>query len=453
MMRILDWNTLDKLARRLALTRPQHQVRAEVTRAACELIERVREEGDTALRALTRRFDGVGIKSIAVDRNEFGEARRSLNGPQLAALRRAIRNVERFHELQLPKPRVVEVENGVRCEELIRPLARVGLYVPGGSAPLVSTVIMLAVPARIAGCAQCVLCTPPGRDGSVHPALLVAAQLCGISSVFRVGGAQAIAALAYGTESIPKVDKVFGPGNAWVAAAKALVASDPAGAACDLPAGPSEVLIVADETARPEFVAADLLAQAEHDGLAQAILVTDSRYFAEGVAREIRRQRPGLTRGEILTQSLDASRAIVVADLDTALQVANEYAPEHLLLQVREPRRWLAHVQNAGAVFLGPWSPEPLGDYCSGTNHVLPTYGYARTSSGLSVRDFVKTLTVQEVSSEGLAALGPTAVTLAELEGLDAHASAVTRRLAVLGAEGRASAFTGKRAPASVGAR
>jgi histidinol dehydrogenase len=450
-MRILDWNTLDKRARRAALARPQHQMRAEVSRIAGELVQHVREEGDRALRALTRRFDGALVKSIAVHRNEFAEARRSLSESQISALERAIENVQRFHELQLPHPRAVEIEHGVRCEELIRPLAKVGLYVPGGSAPLVSTVIMLAVPARIAGCAQRVLCTPPARDGSVYPALLAVAQICGISTVFKVGGAQAIAALAYGTESVPKVDKIFGPGNAWVTAAKSLVANDPEGAACDLPAGPSEVLVIADETARPEFVAADLLAQAEHDGLAQSILVTTSRPFGEEVAREIRRQRPGLSRGEILTQSLGSARAIVVTDLDTALQVANEYAPEHLLLQVREPRRWLAHVQNAGAVFLGPWSPEPLGDYCSGTNHVLPTYGYARTCSGLSVRDFVKTVSVQEVSCDGLAALGPTAVTLAELEGLDAHASAVTRRLAALG-DGTL-ALRRRRASVSVGAR
>lgn len=452
-MRILDWDTLDKPARRAALARPQLQARAEVSRVVGEIIERVRREGDAALRSLTHRFDRAEINSIAVGRNEFAEARRAMTQEQIAALERAMRNVERFHELQLPKPRIVEIENGVRCEELIRSLASVGLYVPGGTAPLPSTVIMLAVPALIAGCPQRVLCTPPRRDGSVHPAVLVAAQLCGINTVFKVGGAQAVAALAYGTESVPKVDKIFGPGNAWVTAAKALVASDPTGAACDLPAGPSEVLVVADETARAEFVAADLLAQAEHDLLAQAILVTDSRALAENVVRQIRRQRKWLSRGEILAHSLAASRAIVVADLDRALQVANEYAPEHLLLQVREPRRWLAHVQNAGAVFLGTWSPEPLGDYCSGTNHVLPTYGYSRTESGLSVRAFVKTVSVQEVSSDGLAALGPTAVALADLEGLDAHVSAVTRRLAVLGEEARASALTGKMVSVSAGAR
>jgi histidinol dehydrogenase len=448
-MRIVDWNTLDKPARQAALARPQLKLRAEVVSGAGEIIERVRQDGDAALRAFTQRFDGPEIKSLAVDRNEFAEARRALTNRQIAALERAVANVQRFHELQVPKALAVEVEHGVRCEQLVRAIASVGLYAPGGTAPLPSTVIMLAVPACIAGCAQRALCTPSRRDGTVHPAVLVAAQLCGISTVFKVGGAQAIAALAYGTESVPKVDKIFGPGNNWVTAAKQLVANDPQGAACDLPAGPSEVLVVADERARAEFVAADLLAQAEHDVLAQAILVTDSRPLAEAVVRQIRKQRQVLSRGTILTQSLVACRAILVSDLDTALQVANEYAPEHLMLHVHEPRRWLAHVQNAGSVFLGPWSPEPLGDYCSGTNHVLPTYGHARTFSGLSVRDFVKTIAVQEISSEGLVALGPTAVTLAELEGLDAHASAVTRRLVALTKEGIAAAVT---AVAGVGA-
>ena len=431
-MRILDWSSLDRSARRAVLARPQHHVRAEVTRVAAELIEQVRKGGDAALRALTQRLDGAQVTSPIVSKTEFTEARRAIDEKQLAAIERALRNVERFHENQLPKARVVDVESGVRCEEIIRPVGSVGLYVPGGTAPLPSTVIMLAVPARIAGCPQRVLCTPPRRDGTVDPAVLVTAQLCGVKAVFKVGGAQAIAALAYGTESVPKVDKIFGPGNTWVTAAKSLVATDPEGAACDLPAGPTEILVVADESSSAELVAADLLAQAEHDVLAQAILVTDSRALAEAVVRQIRRQRQGLSRGTILAHSLSACRAVIVPDLDTALQVANEYAPEHLMLQVREPRRWLAQVQNAGSVFLGPWSPEPLGDYCSGTNHVLPTYGHARSFSGLSVHDFVKMVTVQEVSSGGLAALGPTAVTLAGLEGLDAHAGAVTRRLAAL---------------------
>ncbi|HEY2591029.1 MAG TPA: histidinol dehydrogenase, partial [Steroidobacteraceae bacterium] len=265
---------------------------------------------------------------------------------------------------------------------------------------------------------------------------LVAAELCGIDTIFKVGGAQAIAALAYGTQSVPKVDKVFGPGNVWVTEAKQRVAADPEGAACDLPAGPSEVLVIADESARAELVASDLLAQAEHDALSQAVLVTPSAALAEAVVAEVERQFGTLSRRAILERSLAASRSIVVPDLATAMAVSNEYAPEHLILQVREPRRWLAEVRSAGSVFLGPWSPEPLGDYCSGTNHVLPTYGYARAYSGLSVLDFVKRITVQELTPDGLASLGPVAAELARLEGLDAHANAVERRLALLGGSG-----------------
>jgi histidinol dehydrogenase len=431
-VRILDWNTLDNPGRLAALARPLLQARAELTRVTAGVIERVREEGDAALLDLTKTFDGVSLKKLAVEEAEFSAARGSLNDAQLAALERAIANVARFHEAQQRQPVSLETEPGVRCEQLLRPISAVGLYVPAGSAPLPSAVIMLGIPARLANCPQRVLCTPPRPNGSVHPAILVAARLCGIETVLKLGGAQAIAALAYGTESVPRVDKIFGPGNAWVTAAKGLVSADPAGASCDLPAGPSEVLIVADDSADAGFVAADLLAQAEHDPLAQAILVTDSRTLARAVLAQIRVQRAILSRRAILAESLLSCRCIVAPDLDTALRISNDYAPEHLLLQVREPRQWLARVRNAGSVFLGPWSAEPLGDYCTGTNHVLPTYGYARSLSGLSVSDFVKTISVQELSPAGLAALGPTAVTLAELEGLDAHAQAVSRRLSAL---------------------
>jgi len=431
-MQILDWKSLDRAGRRAVLARPALKSRGDVNRVVLEIIERVRREGDAAVRLLTQRFDLVAIEQLAVSEAEFRDARRALDPKQLAALKRAIDNVERFHEAHAPHESSVQIETGVQCGQLIRPIGAVGLYVPAGTAPLPSTVIMLAVPARIAGCPRRILCTPSRRDGSAHPAVLTAAHLCGIDTVFKVGGAQAIAALAYGTESIPKVDKIFGPGNAWVTAAKQLVANDPGGAACDLPAGPSEVLVVADESARGDFVAADLLAQAEHDTLAQAILVTDSAALAGRVADEIQRQLAALSRETILTQSLRACRCILVPDLTTAMTVANAYAPEHLILEVREPRGWLGYVENAGSVFLGHWSPEPLGDYCSGTNHVLPTDGHARTFSGLSVRDFVKTISVQEISPAGLRSLGPTAVTLAELEGLDAHAEAVACRLAAL---------------------
>lgn len=441
-MRILDWSTLDEAGRRAALARPGRGARSGVERLARDVIAEVRKGGDAALRLLTRRFDGVDLQTFAVAPQEFTEARSRISHEQIAALERAIANVQRYHQAQAPRPLLLEIETGVRCEQIIRPIESVGLYVPAGTAPLPSAVVMLAVPARIAGVPRRILCTPPQRDGLVHPAVLAAAELCGISEVFKVGGAQAIAALAFGTESIPRVDKIFGPGNAWVTAAKTLIAGDPEGPACDLPAGPSEVLIVADETAECELVAADLLAQAEHDPLAQTILLTQSRSLIERLSGEIARQRATLLRGTILDESLSCCRLILVPDLETALRVVNTYAPEHLMLEVRDSRRWLSEVQNAGSIFLGPWSAEPLGDYCSGPNHVLPTDGHARTLSGLSVRDFVKTIPVQEVSAAGIRALGPTAVVLAELEGLDAHASAVRRRLTALEA-GSAGALAG----------
>jgi histidinol dehydrogenase len=432
MMRILEWEQLSAADRGAALARPTQESRADVAAVAAEVISTVRRDGDAALISYTERFDSVRLETPAVSAQELSQARQSLSSKQHEALEAAIANVQQFHSRQLPQPLSVETTPGVRCERIVRPISTVGLYVPAGSAPLPSAVVMLAVPARIAGCPNRILCTPPARNGKANPAVLVAAQLCGIEAVFKVGGAQAIAALAYGTQSIPKADKIFGPGNAYVTAAKQLVAGDPAGAACDMPAGPSEVMVVADDKANAEFVASDLLAQAEHDTQAQAILVTPSRQFAEAVRAEVDRQAQLLSRRAILRESLAASRCIVVRDVAAAIDVANLYAAEHLILEVDEPRRWLPRVQNAGSVFLGAWSPEPMGDYCSGTNHVLPTYGYARAYSGLSVLDFVKGITVQELSPNGLRELGPVAVELAMLEGLDAHASAVSRRLDVL---------------------
>ncbi|MGC8522090.1 MAG: histidinol dehydrogenase [Steroidobacteraceae bacterium] len=446
-MRILQWSRLAESERRAALERPVQQARASIESLVREVIEAVRARGDDALREYTRRFDGVELPELRVGAEEFAAARRALAASERAALERAIENVERFHRAHGLEALSIETSPGVRCEWLYRPIGAVGLYVPAGSAPLPSAVVMLAVPARIAGCPQRVLCTPPDRAGRAHPAVLVAAELCGVEQVFKVGGAQAIAALAYGTDSIPKVDKVFGPGNAWVTAAKQTVAADPLGAACDMPAGPSEVMVLADETARADFVAADLLAQAEHDPNAQAILVTPSAALAHSVDAALERQAAVLSRRAILAKSLTACRALLVEDLDMAVAVANAYAAEHLILEVREPRALLGRIVNAGSVFLGAWSPEPMGDYCSGTNHVLPTYGYARAYSGLGVADFLKRITVQELTAAGLRALGPTAVTLAQLEGLDAHAAAVTCRLRALEADGAcAPSFPAERA-------
>jgi histidinol dehydrogenase len=345
--------------------------------------------------------------------------------------------VTRFHETQSLEPVRTQTAPGVTCERLFVPIDAVGLYVPAGTAPLPSTAIMLAVPSRLARCPLRIMCTPPRPDGRADPAVLVAARLCGIEQVFKLGGAQAVAAMAYGTESVPKVDKVFGPGSSWVTAAKQIVAADAEGAALDMPAGPSEVLVVADDSATAEFVAADLLAQAEHSEDAQVVLVTTSRALADECIAEVSRQLAVLPRRDIATRAIAGSRVVLVPDLDTALEVSNRYAPEHLILQVRSPRRWLERVRNAGSVFLGAWTPETMGDYCSGTNHVLPTYGHARAYSGLGVLDFVRRMTVQEITPEGLLDLGLTARTLARLESLEGHANAVTVRLdAIAGGTG-----------------
>jgi histidinol dehydrogenase len=429
---IIDWATLDESARDRTLARPTTTVADEVRSQAAAIIAAVRRDGDTAIRRFTQEFDGVDRAVEPVSRAAFARARALLAPEAIAALERAIANVEAFHAAQRSGPLAIDTLPGVRCERVVRPIGAVGLYVPAGSAPLPSAVVMLAVPARLAGCPTRILCSSPDREGSVHPAILVAAELCAVDTVFAIGGAQAIAAMAYGTTTVPKVDKVFGPGNAWVTAAKQVVASDPAGAAIDLPAGPSEVLVIADASARPDFVAADLLAQAEHGPDSQAVLLTDSAPLARAVASALATQMPQLSRREILDRSTQSLRLIVTADIASAVSIANRYAPEHLILEVREPRRWLGDIDSAGSIFLGAWSPEPMGDYCSGTNHVLPTGGYARAASGLGLADFQKRITVQELTPEGLAALGPTASTLARLEGLDAHAAAVDLRLEAL---------------------
>jgi histidinol dehydrogenase len=432
MLPILDYAALDDAARRDALSRPAVAERAQLVALVRETVARVRAEGDSAVLDYARRFDGGEPESLRVPLKDLDAALQSLASNEQQALERAIDNVRRFHAAQLPAPLSVETSPGVRCERITRPINSVGLYVPGGSAPLPSALIMSAIPAELAGCPRRVLCTPAARGQPIHRAILATARLLGITEVFAAGGAQAVAAMAYGTETIPKVDKIVGPGSAWVTAAKQVVAEDAAGAALDLPAGPSEVLVIADDGANPAFVAADLLAQAEHDPLSQAILLTTSKELADAVRTSALAQLPNLSRREILEQSLQRSRLIVVSELATALRISNDYAPEHLILQLRDARQYLPAITAAGSIFLGAWSPEPMGDYCSGTNHVLPTYGYARAYSGLSVHDFLKRITVQELTPDGLRGLGPTASVLAGIEGLDAHALAVDLRLAAL---------------------
>jgi histidinol dehydrogenase len=434
-MRVLDWKSLALPQRRDALRRPAQRDTERVIIATREIIDEVRRNGDAALIELTQRFDGVRLEELAVSAQEFAAAERSLSAAQHAALDAAIAAVHKFHSAQAAAPLRIETSPGVLCERISVPVRAVGLYVPAGSAPLPSTAIMLAVPAAIAGCPVRVMCTAPTRSGAADPAVLVAARKAGVERVFKVGGAQAIAAMGYGTESVPKCDKLFGPGNVWVATAKSLVASDAAGAAADLPAGVTEVMVIADEHARADFIAADLLAQAEHGADAQALLVTPAAALADGVGHEVERQVRLLSRKAILRESVGHMRLIVVESLDTAFGIANDYAPEHLLLHVREPRAWLPRVQAAGAVFLGCWSPETTGDYCSGPNHTLPTYGFAKAHSGLSLEDFQKRITIQELSAAGLQALSGTAQILANLEGLDGHAAAVAVRLTALEGE------------------
>lgn len=426
---IHEWQDLDTAARLSLLERPAVTDDGAIRTRTAELIATVRSGGDAAIRELTLRFDRANLGDFRVTDEEIEAATASLGTQQIAAIDIAIRNVRRFHEQQRPSAIRVEIMPGVLCERISQPLDAVGLYVPAGSAPLPSAAVMLAVPAQIAGCPVRVLCTPPRADGLADPAVLVAASRAGITDIFKIGGAQAIAAMAYGTESVPKVSKVFGPGNAWVTSAKALVSSDPRGAAMDMPAGPSEVLVIADETASADFVASDLLAQAEHGTDSQVVLVTTSEPFAHAVNEAIGLQLARLSRSEIAAAALRHSRILLVDDLETAAAVSNQYAPEHLILQVSDPRGMLPLLRNAGSVFLGPWTPESVGDYCSGTNHVLPTYGFARMYSGLGVDQFMRQMTLQELTRDGLDSLGEAVVTLAELEGLDAHANAVRIRL------------------------
>ncbi|MDH3549114.1 MAG: histidinol dehydrogenase [Gammaproteobacteria bacterium] len=428
-MQTHSWSALDERQRDALLQRPAVADDVSIRAGTAAIIDEVRRTGDAALRRLTAEYDRADIRDLRVSGEELDRAETSLTPEQLDAIDLAIDNVGKFHRAQIQADIRVETMPGVLCERVSHPIDAVGLYVPAGTAPLPSAAIMLAVPAQIAGCPVRVLTTPPRPDGEADPAVLVAASRAGVREIYKVGGAQAIAAMAYGTETVPKVAKIFGPGNAWVTSAKTLVSSDPAGAAIDMPAGPSEVLVMADESASAEFVASDLLAQAEHGVDSQVILVTTSSDMGRQVADQIENQLEQLSRVDIARGALENSRIIIVDDIPTAIEVSNRYAPEHLILQITEPRKQLAEIRNAGSVFVGQWTPESVGDYCSGTNHVLPTYGFARTYSGLGVDQFMRQMTVQELSREGLENLGGAVVSLAGLEGLDAHAAAVTRRL------------------------
>jgi len=428
-VKVSRWAELSPAERDAALLRPGQQANDTVAETVRDIISSVRNSGDNALLELGRQLDNADLNSLQVGADELKAAGSFLDVSQTDAIDLAISNVRKFHEAQVPRKISVETMPGVRCERLSHPLDAVGLYVPAGTAPLPSAAIMLAVPAAIANCPSRILCTPPRSDGTADPAVLFAAKRAGVNDIFKIGGAQAIAAMAFGTESIPRVNKIFGPGNAWVTEAKSQVAADPLGAAIDMPAGPSEVLVIADENASAEFVAADLLSQAEHGPDSQVLLLTPSSTIAQRVSAEIEQQIASLSRQSIAEQSIAHSTILLTDSVSDAVEISNRYAPEHLILHIDKPREALSSIRNAGSVFVGAWSPESVGDYCSGTNHVLPTYGYARSYSGLSVDQFMRQMTVQELTRDGLKSLGDAVISLAELEGLDAHAAAVQRRL------------------------
>lgn len=422
-MQTLDWKTLNPSAREAALKRPDIITDSSTAGIVSNILERVKAEGDSALIALTEQFDGAMPANWQLDRNVMAAAADRLAPELKQAIDGAIENIACFHSAQKSESLTVETAPGITCELRSEPLEKVGLYVPGGTAPLISTVLMLALPAKIAGCSVKIMVTPP----PVNDAILYAACCCEVDTIFTLGGSQAVAALAYGTETVPKVDKIFGPGNRFVTEAKAQVCLQ--GTAIDMPAGPSEVLVIADEFANPVFVAADLLSQAEHGEDSQVIMVTDSEALAEQVAQCIDEQLMALPRADIARVALSQSRIIIAENLDQTCAISNAYAPEHLILQTRNARELLPQLRSAGSIFLGAWTPESVGDYASGTNHVLPTYGYARTVSSLSLADFQRRFTVQELTYDGLKGLADTVINLAEAEGLQAHANTISLRL------------------------
>lgn len=409
-----------------ALTARCTRQEEEIGERVAAILAEVRTGGDAALRRIVRRIEGYVPETFEVTRERRAEAAKAVSPQLKAALEQAKANIEAFHRAQLPAQVEVETMPGVRCVQRAVAIGRAGLYIPGGKAPLFSTVLMLALPARIAGCREVILCTPCGRDGRIAPEILYAADLCGVDRVFALGGAQAVAAMAYGTESIPSVDKIFGPGNRYVTKAKQLAGA--ADVAVDLPAGPSEVLVLADEDARPEFAAADLLSQAEHGDDSQAVLVCRSEEFAQRAIASVGEQAARLSRRDAIGNSLANSRIVVFSDPDEQIAFADAYAPEHLIVAMRDAWDAAARITAAGSVFIGGYSPESAGDYASGTNHTLPTGGWARAYSGVNTESFMRKITYQELTRGGLEALAPTITAMAEAEGLDAHANAVRIR-------------------------
>lgn len=427
-MQILYYEKLTQSQKEAALQRPVMSVNDELKEVVFKIISDVRQRGDEALIEQALNFDKAQISSIKVSKDEIQNAEKKLDNALKEAIKVAYANIKKFHEAQIFKNIDIETMSGVRCELVTRPIEKVGLYIPGGLAPLFSTALMLAIPAKIAACKKIVLASP----AKINDAILFVANLCQIDEVYQMGGAGAIAALAYGTKSVCKVDKIFGPGNAFVTEAKRQVSADIKGASIDMQAGPSELLVIADEKANAEFIALDLLSQAEHGTDSQVILLCTDENLALRVSKVVEKELQSLPRKEIAQKSIANSRIIIAKNLDECVQISNDYAPEHLIIQTAKPRELLAHINNAGSVFLGAYSPESMGDYASGTNHVLPTYGLTRTHSSLNLSDFSKKMTIQELSQEGFKNLAPSVAILAQNERLDAHKRATSIRLKAL---------------------
>ncbi|GGW94738.1 histidinol dehydrogenase [Alteromonas halophila] len=429
---MIIWSSLTDTEKQQALARPTASSSRQTSDTVAQIINRVEKDGDAAVIDFTRQFDCPDLTTLKLDAQTLDTLADSLDSSVARAINRAYNNIHAFHSAQMPTDVTMETSPGVRCELKYTALEHVGIYIPGGSAPLPSTVLMLGVPARVAGCQRITLCTPPNKQGSVTPEIAYAARKCGVTEVFLCGGAQAIAAMALGTQSIRKADKIFGPGNSYVTEAKQQVSLRPDGAAIDMPAGPSEVLVIADADANPAFVASDLLSQAEHGPDSQAILVSNSEALIADVKQAVEEQLESLSRADIARTAMQNARYILTETMDEAAAVSNQYAPEHLIVQTAQSADFLPKLKNAGSVFVGPWSPESAGDYASGTNHVLPTYGYAKNYSSLGLLDFMRRYTIQELSATGIKDLGPTIMSLAQAEGLDAHSNAVAIRLDAL---------------------
>ena len=393
------------------------------------VLNEVKQDGDKAIKKYTEQFDGIFLNNFIASEEEINEAADLLSEELKTAIKTAANNIKAFHAKQITEPEIIETMPGIKCWRKSVGIEKVGLYIPGGSAPLFSTILMLGIPAQIAGCKEIILCSPPGKEGKLHPAILFTAQLVGVTKIFKIGGVQAIAAMAYGTETVSQVYKIFGPGNQYVTCAKQLIQQD--GIAIDMPAGPSEVCVLADETANASFVAADLLSQAEHGADSQVVLVTSCRLLVADVQDEIDRQLLQLPRRDIATKALENSKIILVNNIDEGIELVNEYAAEHLIISCKDDEAVVEKIINAGSIFLGNYSPESVGDYASGTNHTLPTNGYAKMYSGVSVDSFVKKITYQKLTQQGLQQIGKTVELMAEAEGLDAHANAVKIRLDV----------------------